>query len=96
MVGIRFKVVDLCKKDAMSVVPQDIIRYDLERCVEILRSKGFEVKGPGVMIRASRDGTEMTLYKNGRMMMTPAENKEKVRDLAQNFYALIETARERP
>jgi TATA-box binding protein (TBP) (component of TFIID and TFIIIB) len=96
MVGIRFKVVDLCKKDAMSVVPQDIIRYDLERCVEILRSKGFEVKGPGVMIRASRDGTEMTLYKNGRMMMTPVENKEKVRDLAQNFYALIETARERP
>ena len=96
MVGIRFKVVDLCKKDAMSVVPQDIIRYDLERCVEILRSKGFEVKGPGVMIRASRNGTEMTLYKNGRMMMTPAENKEKVRDLAQNFYALIETARERP
>lgn len=96
MVGIRFKVVDLCKKDAMSVVPQDVIRYDLERCAEILRSEGFDVKGPGVMIRASRDGTEITLYKNGRMMMTPVENKEKVRELAEDFYALMEAARERP
>lgn len=96
MVGVRFKVVDLCKKDAMSVVPQDVIRYDLERCAEILRSEGFEVKGPGVMVRASRDGTEMTLYKNGRMMMTPAENKEKVRKMAEDLYALMEAALERP
>jgi hypothetical protein len=47
------------------------------------------------MVRASRDGTEVTLYKNGRMMINPAESKEKVRAIAEEFYTIIESARER-
>ncbi|MDD1773214.1 MAG: hypothetical protein LUQ14_01145 [Methanomassiliicoccales archaeon] len=92
---MKFKVISLCKKDAMSVVPQEVVRYDLERCAEILRSKGFEVKDPGVMVRASRAGIETVLYKNGRMMVSPAENKETVREIAEEFYAMVESARER-
>jgi len=91
---MKFKVVSLCKKDAMSVIPQEIVRYDLEKCAEVLRSKGFEVKDPGVMVRASRGGTETVLYKNGRMMVNPAESKEKVRAIAEEFYAMVESARE--
>jgi hypothetical protein len=56
----------------MSSVPQEVVRYDLEKSAEVLRSKGFEVKGPGVMVRASRGGTETILYKNGRIMVSPA------------------------
>jgi len=92
---MKFKVISLCKKDAMSVVPQDVVRYDLVRCAEILRSKGFEVKDPGVMVRASRGGIETVLYKNGRMMVSPAESKEIVREIAEEFYAMVESARER-
>jgi TATA-box binding protein (TBP) (component of TFIID and TFIIIB) len=92
---MKFKVISLCKKDAMSVVPQEVVRYDLARCAEILRSKGFEVKDPGVMVRASRGGIETVLYKNGRMMVSPAENKEIVREIAEEFYAMVESARER-
>jgi TATA-box binding protein (TBP) (component of TFIID and TFIIIB) len=93
--SMRFKVVSLCKKDAMSAVPQEVVRYDLEKSAEVLRSKGFEVKGPGVMVRASRGGTEIALYKNGRMMINPAENEESVRAIAEEFYTIIESARER-
>jgi ribonuclease HIII len=92
----RFKVVSLCKKDAMSSVPQEVVRYDLEKSAEVLRSKGFEVKGPGVMVRASRGGTETILYKNGRIMVSPAGSKEVVRAIAEEFYAIVESARERP
>ena len=91
---MKFKVVSLCKKDAMSVVPLEVVRYDLERCAEILRSKGFEVKDPGVMVRASRGGTETILYKNGRMMVSPAESKEYVKAIAEEFYAIVESAHE--
>jgi len=93
---MKFKVISLCKKDAMSVVPQQVVRYDLEKCAEILRSKGFVVKDPGVMVRASRDGTEIVLYKNGRMMVAPAESKDAVRAIAESFYAIVEPAQERP
>ncbi|MDD1767267.1 MAG: hypothetical protein LUQ27_01695 [Methanomassiliicoccales archaeon] len=93
---MKFKVISLCKKDAMSVVPQQAVKYDLEKCAEILRSKGFEVKDPGVMVRASRDGTEIVLYKNGRMMVSPAENKDTVRAIAEEFYVIVELAQERP
>ncbi len=94
--SMRFKVVSLCKKDAMSLVPQEVVRYDLEKCAETLRSKGFEVRDPGVMVRASRGGIETILYKNGRIMVSPAESKEVVRAIAEEFYAIVESARERP
>jgi hypothetical protein len=34
---VKFKAVRLCKEDAMSVVPTEILRYDLERVVQLLR-----------------------------------------------------------
>jgi hypothetical protein len=94
--SMRFKVVSLCKKDAMSAVPQEVVRYDLEKSAEVLRSRGFEVRDPGVMVRASRGGIETILCKNGRIMVSPAESKEVVRAIAEEFYAIVESARERP
>lgn len=91
---MKFKVVSLCKKDAVSVVPQEVVRFDLDKSAEILKSEGFMVRSAGVMLTATGRGLEVTIYQNGRMLVHPAESKERVKEAAQDMYALLETARE--
>ncbi|HEY3419467.1 MAG TPA: hypothetical protein VGK23_02855 [Methanomassiliicoccales archaeon] len=42
-----------------------------------------------VMIVAKKDGVEVTLYMNGRLLLTPATDKEATRGLAELFYSFL-------
>jgi hypothetical protein len=41
------------------------------------------------MVVAKKDGVEVTLYKNGRLLVTPATDKDAVKDLAEVFFSFL-------
>jgi TATA-box binding protein (TBP) (component of TFIID and TFIIIB) len=86
---MKFRIIRICKSEAMSAVPQTPIRFDLERSSSSLRKNGYEVQENPVMVIAKKDNVEVTLYKNGRLLVTPATDKEAVRELVEDFYAFL-------
>ena len=86
---MKFRIIRICKSEAMSAVPQTPIRFDLERSTTSLRTNGYEVQENLVMVIAKKDSVEVTLYKNGRLLVTPATDKEVVRELAEVFYSFL-------
>lgn len=89
---MKFKIVRLCTGDAFSVVPQEIIRFDLDRVAEILGRNGMEIINPGVMIIARLKDVEMTIYTNGRLMIRPIQEKERVESIANEIYRCLKNA----
>jgi TATA-box binding protein (TBP) (component of TFIID and TFIIIB) len=86
---MKFRIIRICKSEAMSAVPQEPIRFDLERSAMSLRSNGYGVEDNAVMVTAKKDGVEVTIYKNGRLLVTPATDKEAVRVLAETLYSYL-------
>jgi TATA-box binding protein (TBP) (component of TFIID and TFIIIB) len=87
--AMKFRIIRICKSEAMSAVPQTPIRFDLERSSESLRNNGYEIEQNPVMIVAKKDSVEVTLYTNGRLLVTPATDKEEVRALVEGFYTFL-------
>ncbi len=86
---MKFRIIRICKSEAMSAVPQSPIRFDLERSSASLRDNGYEVQENPVMVIAKKDKMEITLYMNGRLLVTPATDKNAVRELAETFYSYL-------
>ena len=86
---MKFRIIRICKSEAMSAVPQAPIRFDLDRSSASLRSRGYEVQENPVMVIAKKDNVEITLYMNGRLLVTPATEKEAVREMAEVFYSYL-------
>ena len=91
---MKFKVVGICDSAALSVVPKESVRFDLDGCAKILESEGYDVENLGVMVITTRGGREITMFKNGRLMIHPVEDKEEAADIANRFYEAIERAKE--
>ena len=86
---MKFRIIRICKSEAMSAVPQSPIRIDLGRSSASLRDNGYEVQENPVMVIAKKDKMEITLYMNGRLLVTPATDKNAVRDIAETFYSYL-------
>lgn len=86
---MKFRIIRICKSDAMSAVPQTPIRFDLDRSSASLRSNGYDVQENPVMVIAKKDDIEVTLYMNGRLLVTPGTDKDSVRELAEIFYSYL-------
>lgn len=86
---MKFRIIRICKSEAMSAVPQSPIRFDLERSSASLRNNGYDVQENPVMVIAKKDNMEITLYMNGRLLVTPATDKNAVRELAETFYSYL-------
>ncbi len=92
---MRFKVLRVCQSKGFSVVPQEVMRFDLERASDLLAKEGYEVSLPDVMLTAAIEGgMEVTLYVNGRLMIQPLESKDAASMIAEKFYSIMEGARE--
>ncbi len=92
---MRFKVLRVCQSKGFSVVPQEVVRFDLGKASELLRKEGYEVSPSEVMVIVGVEGgLEVTLYVNGRLMMQPLESKDAASMIAEKFYSVIEGARE--
>ena len=86
---MKFRIIRICKSEAMSAVPQTPVRFDLDKSSASLRTHGYEVQENQVMVIAKKDKVEVTLYMNGRLLVTPATDKEEVRKLAEEFYSYL-------
>jgi TATA-box binding protein (TBP) (component of TFIID and TFIIIB) len=91
---VKFKVVRLCKEDAMTIVPTNMARYDLEKAAGLLREAGYEVDDKGVMVTAASERREITLYPSGRMVVAGIDGKEEAGQVAEATYSVLDPARE--
>lgn len=92
---MRFKVLRVCQSKGFSIVPQEVVRFDLEKASIILSEIGYEVSSPDVMLSVGiEEGIELTLYINGRLMIQPLESKDAAFIIAERFYSMIDAARE--
>ena len=92
---MRFKVLRVCQSKGFSVVPQEVVRFDLEGASDLLVKQGYEVEPSDVMVVADIDGgLQVTLYVNGRLMIQPLESKDAASMIAEKFYAMVDSARE--
>ena len=92
---MRYKVLRVCQSKGFSVVPQEVVRFDLEKAADLLAKEGYEIDPTDVMLTTSAGGgMDVTLYVNGRLMIQPLESKDEAIIIAEKFYATIEGARE--
>lgn len=92
---MRFKVLRVCQSKGFSIVPQEVVRFDLEGASDLLVKQGYEVEPSDVMVVAEIDGgLQVTLYVNGRLMIQPLESKDAASMIAEKFYAMVDSARE--
>ncbi len=87
---VKFKLVRLCKQDAMSVVPSESVRYDLNKAAELLEQKGYQTTMQGPMLIARSADFEITLYTSGRMLISRIESKEGAASAADLIYEAVE------
>ncbi len=85
-----YKIVRLCKEDAMSIVPQNPGAFDLKQVSIRLRSYGYDVVDQDVMVIARKDGVEVTMYRSGRLLVHPAGTKDEAAKIADGFYDIVE------
>ena len=86
---MRFRLIRICKGEAISAIPQDVVRYDLKASVPELVKNGYEVEDREMMLVTNRNGIEITAYVNGRLMMSPMNDKEMAKGIADSFYPLL-------
>ena len=91
---MNYRLIRVCKGEAMSAIPQTVVRYDLKASAAALAQDGYEVDDKEVMIMARRSGMEITLYINGRLMLAPMDDKESAKRAANSFYGLLIEAKE--
>jgi len=91
---MRFKVLRVCQSKALSVVPQEAVRFDLDKAAQVLSREGYLVTHSEVLVTASKEGKEITLYTNGRLMIQPVEERDVATEMADELYAMIEEARQ--
>jgi hypothetical protein len=85
---MKFKVVRICGSAANTVLPEERITFDLKRSAQQLQEMDYSVLDREVMLLATKDGIEVSIYRTGRMVIHPAE-KEKAREMAEAFYGLL-------
>ncbi len=89
---MRFKVVRICNSEANTCIPLEPVRFDLDRTAEKLRELGYSVENKGLMVVASKDGVEYTVYRTGKLLIHPME-KDLAKGAADDFYPLcVESA----
>ena len=84
---MRFKVVRICNSEANTCIPLEPVRFDLHRTAGKLKELGYSVENKGLMVVASKEGVEYTIYRTGKLLIHPME-KELAKKVADEFYPL--------
>lgn len=85
---IKYKVVQLCQQDALSIIPTERITIDMEKTAEHLIKNEFSAENEGVMVTASKDGIGISIYKNGRILISGTTSKEKADEIGHDIYSI--------
>lgn len=87
---IKYKVVQLCQQDALSIIPIERVAIEMDKTAGYLIEKGFSADNQGVMVTASKDKIAVSIYKNGRILVSGTTSKETAEEIAQDVYSLQE------
>lgn len=87
---IKYKVVQLCQQDAISIVPMEHIVIDLEKTTAHLSASGYTSEDQGVMVTAAKDGIGVSVYKNGRILVSGTTSKETANSIGSMIYSVHE------
>ena len=86
---MKFRLIRVCKGEAMSAIPQEVVRFDLRASVGRLEQDGYSVDDKDIMLVAKKDGIEVTAYVNGRLMISPMQDKERARQISEATYSTL-------
>jgi hypothetical protein len=86
---MKFRLIRVCKGEAMSSIPQDVVRFDLKASVGPLREAGYDVEDLDMMLVTKHDGIEITIYVNGRLMIAPMNDKERAKSVSEKIYSVL-------
>jgi len=86
---MKFRLIRVCKGEAMSAIPQEVVRFDLKGSVGRLIDDGYQVEDKDIMLVAKKDIVEVTIYVNGRLMISPMQDKERARQISESTYSTL-------
>jgi TATA-box binding protein (TBP) (component of TFIID and TFIIIB) len=80
---MNFKILRMCKQDAMSNIKIDLTKTTLK-----LRESNYQVDTSDVMLIVRDRYHEVTIFRNGRLMIGPVKGKEDAKQIAEIIYSL--------
>lgn len=83
---MRFRVERICRSDSMSAIPLDMVRFDLARSCDSLRSKGYDVESHELYLVTKIGPLDITIYGSGRVLVHPLNDKKKAKELAETMF----------
>lgn len=86
---MKFRLIRVCKGEAMSAIPQEVVRFDLKASAGGLERDGYQVDDKEMMLVAKKDGVEVTVYVNGRLMISPMQDKERAKQISEATYSTL-------
>ena len=87
---IKYKVVQLCQQDAISIIPIERVTLDLEKIARCLCQIGYKVEDQGIMVTASKESLEVSVYKNGRVLINGTTSKDIPELIGKEIYSCNE------
>ena len=87
---ITYKVAQLCQQDALSIIPIEKIAVDMEKTTEHLIKNGFLTENQKIMVTASKDKVIVSIYKNGRILVSGTTSKEAAEKIGREIYEVQE------
>jgi hypothetical protein len=86
---MKFRLIRVCKGEAMSAIPQEVVRYDLKASISSLEKNGYQVEDKDIMLVSKKNGIEVTVYVNGRLMISPMQDKEQAKQVSEATYSML-------
>lgn len=87
--GIEFLSVRPCTGNSYVVYPARIYELPLRKCATTLEKAGFRVNDMELMVSAVSDGPLFTLYRTGRLLISPCHDEETALREAEVFFSII-------
>ncbi|MBX8633667.1 MAG: hypothetical protein M1351_09620 [Candidatus Thermoplasmatota archaeon] len=86
---IEFGFVRPCTGNAYVVYPSTVYDLPLAKCASALKRKGIRVKPDDMMINVMYNGHSCTLYRTGRLLVTPCSSEEEALKTARGLFDLL-------
>lgn len=78
-----------CTGSSFVVYPVQMYDLPLRKCSVALERAGFRVSNMELMVSAVSDGPVFTLYRTGRLLITPCHDEESALREAEGFFGVL-------
>ena len=78
-----------CTGNSFAVYPAQMYELPLRKCAAALEKAGFRVSNMEMMVTAVSDGPVFTLYRTGRLLITPCHDEGTALSEARVFFSIM-------